>query len=1660
MAQLWPHQQEVAALARVQSAALSCPQRVGKTFLSSWLLVEAIAPNGVKGKHNRPRHAIAVAPTPAERAALKKELARLCGLPVVCSDDGLSVEDAKQAANRWWISGSGASSAPAQVSILSPTVLLEVLRNNSGGSSAPIAPGGLALLVVEGFDQVYAELPAFFPALFQHFDQARATETVSHGANTAESDAVRVFVTTRQSCSKLNWRAGGNPLFGRIQVLNMIPASAPDASTLSFPPILCEPFAQTESKVPKLDVKSFLLGANSKKVDLVGVYRRELELGNSKANMDDKLKQDRVTRFIADAEVVHEHLGLWCMWKFVELELQTNLLACTIVDPSSKKSKRNRVNSGGDVVMDGSSDEVADPEEGEVIDTGTNDEDDSDDGRLFARVLGPDVQLDPMNRAKIKPIVKVIKWVGAQAAKCGTDAASPRLLKTANVLRVRFQNSRSAFSEDSIRAWVFVVRRCHCRVVAEYLWAALAELQVSAPCSMLGNSSARVCGSPHFSSQLKVMKMFDARESTILVTTSMKRASPDDRIQPPSCDVVVVMDELLEPVKLFDVTSRADGHSGVVVYVTGESPPEMKKFEVLKLKMEEYARQLEADRVGVPAVSQPGNDVVMTESADASAVVTSAATPSGSTALTTTPSRATATTLPLPLPSYASQQRMDAQSASEIRYADTGAVLNVSNSVNCLSSFCDTLPGLDTYDRHPEYKVKRIPVTASMSEGAKRYKKKKLKYNSKLNDKIDELAATAAVAAGGDEDAENAADDESESRSSRFHYSAALRLPNCLGIRKQFVSPKVETEAEAKGICAFHACQEIIRKGLLDRNFRSKLIDDESTIHRDLPTSDAPATSSSGPGSVQEGAESVAAAANPALSKQSQQLADMSTQNSYDLPPVSAAELSLRPIRSLTQEAAAASTARDDDWTATMCFYALEGVRFAILATDELYTGNTNMGWRYDFAMCGVMDGELRRLTLQKRPTKLALTKQQLHDALHFHLVTMRLACMTVADAVRDIDIVGENVWNEFSEQNDKGYLVAPSVLDSASNTFSLDWDYVHEIIHRPLLEPAWPLPSVELLKSEWVCVPEHRRNVTYVVEAITDEKIPDICAKYMPDEETWATHIKRGKSTPGNPILGRWHSRDMLEQAEDDQPLIYGIQVPQIVPLIRRVMQRNLDEGSIAKLSTKHNERLLIPQYTQRLRLSKSRFFEAMGIVPVLYEFERKCQISNLMTRIGLEVDMTLLDDATTKPAYERFEILGDTFLKLETTWFMFENRKDIIQEGFLTQLRRDIIRNDRLNQFAICARLHHYILYPAEVEQHPFKCWKPSCMGKTPEPVVAPAKWVADVLEAICGAYLIGQGEKGARHFLRWVGVSVLEEPHTFARPFYPDCFPNELYDDDVQMTDARTTHPLSLNFSVAQFEDLPKRLMTLQQRLKYTFRNKRLLLEAVTHPSIGQLVLHVDQMDMASQGGDTNGDIAVPTSKQSKKKAKSVWKGDYERLEYLGDAIIEYLTLSYAFLTHDKWLPGSLSQWKSATVSNDALGKTALAWFGVDECILAGAVRIDAETMERVARIDRMYAPSSLSSLPTHGKSKRSAAANRGQVTNHTLPKMFADVFEALVAAVFLDSGRDLQQVRDVFMWPLLETVGKDAFAYVCHESGLAVDNLGDELMEELSFSSDLD
>ncbi|KAF4317048.1 hypothetical protein BBO99_00006356 [Phytophthora kernoviae] len=295
---LWEHQLEIAAVARHRSVLVSSPQAVGKTFLSCALLCEAAVSSGQQ-------FVLAVGASPSDRLEIQRQLARVCSLQVVISDDSSSeissdsVDPSKKnhkAASRWledveW-TRQKLQAARGQIALLSPLILQESLRKGI------LQLSEVALLVVEAWDQVHAELPSFFKLV------TRLTEELP------SDKMLKIFATSRLPASKMDWNPVNNPLLKHIQVLNMVPVLPPLSMEPSFPPLMCETFevkkAQDKNQV---SVRDFLLGENSKKVDLVRVFRLELELGNSAAVYDERKKQDKVNRFIQDAEAVEQHLG-------------------------------------------------------------------------------------------------------------------------------------------------------------------------------------------------------------------------------------------------------------------------------------------------------------------------------------------------------------------------------------------------------------------------------------------------------------------------------------------------------------------------------------------------------------------------------------------------------------------------------------------------------------------------------------------------------------------------------------------------------------------------------------------------------------------------------------------------------------------------------------------------------------------------------------------------------------------------------------------------------------------------------------------------------------------------------------------------------------------------------------------------------------------------------------------------------------------------------------------------------------------------------------------------------------------------------------------------------------------------------------------------------
>lgn len=155
-----------------------------------------------------------------------------------------------------------------------------------------------------------------------------------------------------------------------------------------------------------------------------------------------------------------------------------------------------------------------------------------------------------------------------------------------------------------------------------------------------------------------------------------------------------------------------------------------------------------------------------------------------------------------------------------------------------------------------------------------------------------------------------------------------------------------------------------------------------------------------------------------------------------------------------------------------------------------------------------------------------------------------------------------------------------------------------------------------------------------------------------------------------------------------------------------------------------------------------------------------------------------------------------------------------------------------------------------------------------------------------------------------------------------------------------------------SVDRSDKIQGRLNPLEQRIGYKFRNPLLLAEALTHPSLR----HETQRRYF----------------------------DNQRLEFLGDAVLQLVITEYLYESFSREAEGRLTKLRSRLVSRESLKQHAAAL-----------------------------------ELGQHLMLGRGEEASGGRVRDSTL----ADAFEALIGALYLDS--DLATVRRI----ILEEMGAE-------------------------------
>ncbi|XP_059486205.1 endoribonuclease Dcr-1 [Neocloeon triangulifer] len=240
-------------------------------------------------------------------------------------------------------------------------------------------------------------------------------------------------------------------------------------------------------------------------------------------------------------------------------------------------------------------------------------------------------------------------------------------------------------------------------------------------------------------------------------------------------------------------------------------------------------------------------------------------------------------------------------------------------------------------------------------------------------------------------------------------------------------------------------------------------------------------------------------------------------------------------------------------------------------------------------------------------------------------------------------------------------------------------------------------------------------------------------------------------------------------------------------------------------------------------------------------------------------------------------------------------------------------------------------------------------------------PDKSLADCVEALIGAYLIACGPRGALLFMSWLGIRVL---------------PKAVASDNSQQYGKLKPPQSPLLRNVpnpkGELEKMLYGFEKFEERLKYRFRDRAYLLQAMSHASYSPNRL----------------------------------TDCYQRLEFLGDAVLDYLITRYLYEDERQHSPGALTDLRSALVNNAIFAVLAVR-HGFHQFFLHLSPGL-AQVIQRFVRLQQAN---------SHCLSPQYYVLGEGDVSEAEdieVPKALGDVFESVAGAIFLDSGMSLDAV----------------------------------------------
>ncbi|KAI0132078.1 hypothetical protein BJ170DRAFT_612321 [Xylariales sp. AK1849] len=346
----------------------------------------------------------------------------------------------------------------------------------------------------------------------------------------------------------------------------------------------------------------------------------------------------------------------------------------------------------------------------------------------------------------------------------------------------------------------------------------------------------------------------------------------------------------------------------------------------------------------------------------------------------------------------------------------------------------------------------------------------------------------------------------------------------------------------------------------------------------------------------------------------------------------------------------------------------------------------------------------------------------------------------------------------------------------------------------------------------------------------------------------------------------------------------------------------------------------------------------------------------------------------------YERLEFLGDSFLKMATSVALYSQMPE--GDEFIYHVDRMVlICNKNLFNNALDLKLEESIRsksfnrrtwYPEGLEQLSGK-QNTSIKGKkgTGRHVhVLGDKSIADVCEALIGAaYLTGKDQNS---FDMAVQAVTKFTNHKLENKHHTQVAYAEYY-SAFKVPEWQAAQPNAVHLHLAD---------QIEKQLEYKFTHPRLLRCAFIHPSYSFMYEHIPH---------------------------------YQRLEFLGDALLDMVCVEYLFHRFPGADPQWLTEHKMAMVSNQFLGCLCVS-LGFQRHMISMTGGLPQQI---AAYVEAITSAQETAEIEAEAANRSRAAYSRNFWTSVVEPpKCLPDIVEAFIGAIFVDSKYDYSQVESFF------------------------------------------